>query len=349
MASITPSYDREGEHIGWQVAIRKKGFPAQYKTFRTRKEAEGWATVTESEMLRGIWRDRSASEGTTLKECLDRYAQEIIPTKKSGDRELGYIRQWQRRPIAKRFMASIEGQDVVVSIKEMESEGKGPNTIRLHLALLSHLFEVARKEWRMSSLVNPVETVRKPKLPQGRDRRLFGDEENRLLAACDNRQTIWLRPAIIFAIETAMRSGEMLETWRYSNKEQIKTSVGLQWSDVDLNKRTAHLPKTKNGEARTVPLSSRAIQVLQDLPHHPNDPRVFGTTYEGIHQAFVRACKRAGIEDLRFHDLRHEATSRFFEKSLREMQVAAITGHKTLQMLKRYTHLKAEDLAKLLG
>ena len=122
----------------------------------------------------------------------------------------------------------------------------------------------------------------------------------------------------------------------------------MQWSDIDLKKRTAHLPKTKNGEARTVPLSSRAVATLEALPRNL-DGRVFGVTYEGIHQSYVRACRRAGITGLTFHDLRHEATSRLFEKGLNPMQVAAITGHKTLQMLKRYTHLRAEDLAKLLG
>jgi integrase len=117
---------------------------------------------------------------------------------------------------------------------------------------------------------------------------------------------------------------------------------------VNLKKRTAHLPKTKNGEARTMPLSSRAVATLENLPRNL-DGRVFGTTYEGIHQAFVRACRRAGIADLRFHDLRHEATSRLFEKGFNPMEVSAITGHKTLQMLKRYTHLRAEDLAKRMG
>ncbi|OCX73106.1 hypothetical protein A6M27_19690 [Acidithiobacillus thiooxidans] len=187
MASIIPSYDREGERIGWQVAVRKKGFPAQYKTFRTRKEAEGWATITESEMVREVWRDRSEAESTTLKECLERYAQDIIPTKNGdGRRERGFARQWQARPIACCFMASIDGQDVSASIKEMESEGKAANTIRLHLALLSHLFEVAHKEWRMASLINPVELVRKPKLPQGLDRRLVDDEESRPLSTCQS-------------------------------------------------------------------------------------------------------------------------------------------------------------------
>jgi len=97
-----------------------------------------------------------------------------------------------------------------------------------------------------------------------------------------------------------------------------------------------------------VPLSSRAVAVLDSLPR-TLDGRVFGTTYEGIHQAFVRACRRADIEDLRFHDLRHEATSRLFEKGFNPMEVSSITGHKTLQMLKRYTHLRAEDLAKRMG
>ncbi|MGC9207933.1 site-specific integrase, partial [Acidithiobacillus sp.] len=99
---------------------------------------------------------------------------------------------------------------------------------------------------------------------------------------------------------------------------------------------------------RTVPLSSRAVTVLDALPRSM-DGRVFGMTYEAMKQAFDRACKRAGIDDLRFHDLRHEAVSRFFEKGFNPMEVSTISGHKTLQMLKRYTHLRAEDLAKRMG
>lgn len=97
-----------------------------------------------------------------------------------------------------------------------------------------------------------------------------------------------------------------------------------------------------------MPLSSTAMGILQGIPRSLSG-KVFDTTYEAIHLSFLRACKRAGIQGLRFHDLRHEATSRFFEKGLNPMQVSSITGHMTLQMLKRYTHLEAEDLAKLLG
>jgi len=333
MASITPSYDREGEHIGWQVAVRKKGYPPQYKTFRTRKEAEAWAAVVESEMVRGVWRDRSAAETTTLKMCLDRYADQIIPTKKGGGhRELGFLRQWQARPIACKFMASIDGQDVVASIREMEAERKSANTIRLHLALLSHLFEMARKEWRMTTLVNPVELARKPKIPQGRDRRLVGDEEVRLLAACRSVNPE-LAAIVTFAIETAMRQGEILS---------------MTWGSVDLKRRVARLANTKNGPDRDVPLSNAALAVLSALPRRV-DGKVWTYTQDGMRASWRRAIKQAGIAGLTFHDLRHEATSRLFEKGFNPMEVSTITGHKTLQMLKRYTHLRAEDLAKRMG
>ena len=340
----------------WRAMIRLKGHPEQSKTFNTKAEAIVWASVIESEMNRGVWRDRSEAESTTLKACLERYLTEVTPKKKSKG-ESWYVQAWMARPIAFMFMASIRGKDLASEIRAMESEGKGANHIRLHLAVISHLFKVARREWGMESLENPADLVSNPKLPNGRNRRLVDDEEKRLLAACADARNPWLRPVVIFAIETAMRSGELVETWGADpsgaldadgKRLRIKISTGLLWGNVDLKKRTAHLPQTKNGEARTVPLSSRAVGILEALPSDP-DERVFGTTYEGTHQAFVRACKRASIEDLRFHDLRHEATSRLFEKGFNPMEVSAITGHKTLQMLKRYTHLRAEDLAKRMG
>ncbi|MGC9208169.1 site-specific integrase, partial [Acidithiobacillus sp.] len=136
-----------------------------------------------------------------------------------------------------------------------------------------------------------------------------------------------------FAIETGMRRSEI---------------CGLRWENVNLAGKVALLPDTKNGKARNVPLSSAAVAVLSALPRRLSGG-VWDVKEDTVTQAFARCCRRAVIEDLHFHDLRHEATSRFFEKGLNPMQVAAITGHKTLQMLKRYTHLRAEDLAKMLG
>lgn len=185
---------------------------------------------------------------------------------------------------------------------------------------------------------NPILYTRRPKVQDQRNRRLQGDEESRILEAAVWAETqdgsMPIARIICFALETAMRRGEI---------------AAMQWKDVNLQRRVVLVSDSKNGESRQVPLSSVAIEALQSLPRNISG-RVWGTIHEAsVSRAFAKACKRAAIEDLRFHDLRHEATSRLFEKGLNPMQVAAITGHKTLQMLKRYTHLKAEDLAKLLG
>lgn len=345
MATINSREDQDGITIGWQAIVRRKGHPSQTKTFRAKREAEAWARGIESEMDRGVWRDRSEAENTTLKECLERYLAEVTPKKKSKG-EGWYVEAWMKRPIASRFMASIRGKDLASEIRAMEGEGKGANHIRLHLAVISHLFNVARREWGMESLENPADLVSNPKLPKGRNRCLVDDEEERLLAACAEARGVWPRPAVIFAIETAMRIGEIVETWKRDKKtgERERVSIGLQWVDVNLKKRTAHLPKTKNGEARDVPLSSRAVATLEALPR-TMDGRVFGTTYEGIHQAYESACKRAGITGLTFHDLRHEAITRLAKQGLTVLELQAISGHKTIQMLLKYTHLRAEDLA----
>ena len=206
-------------------------------------------------------------------------------------------------------------------------------TVRRELGILSHALETARKEWGHYLPSNPVAGIRKPTEPKGRDRRLEDDEEQRLLDACMRSTNHWLHPLVYFALETAMRRGELLT---------------LEWKDVHVAQARVHLSDTKNGSPRDVPLSSKAQAILTDLPHDLSS-RVFPVHFEALKGLWRRAIRRAGIEDLHFHDLRHEATSRFFEKGLNVMEVAAITGHKDLRMLQRYTHLRAEDLAVKLG
>ena len=195
---------------------------------------------------------------------------------------------------------------------------------------------MAIKEWSIPIHNNPCKLIKKPKQSKGRERRLSIDEEQRLLNASKASKAPLLHPLIIIALETGMRLGELLS---------------LTWSNVDISKRIAYLPITKNGERRIVPLSSTAINTLNNLPRNIFSNRVFWSwsAKDGVANVWRRTCLRANIQDLHFHDLRHEATSRFFEKGLNMIEVASITGHKTLQMLKRYTHLKAEDLAIKLG
>ncbi|MBU2762246.1 site-specific integrase [Acidithiobacillus caldus] len=356
MATISPRLDNQGIRIGWQARIRKKGYPQQVKTFRSKAEAERWAKAVETEMNRGMFVSRSESESTTLNDLLDRYSREVLPTLKGGGREASRISalraglgQYSLAAITSSLVAKYRDQRLA-TVSDKTGRPLGPQSVKHEIGLLQRALRKAVMEWGIALPGGiPTAMVSKPKMPKARDRRLVDDEEARLLAACAKARNPWLRPVVVFAIETAMRAGEMLESQKPDGAgNMVRAGPGLQWSNVDMDKRVALLPTTKNGEARDVPLSSRAVEVLKGLPR-TLDGRVFGVTYEGIHQAFVRACRRAGIEGLHFHDLRHEATSRLFEKGFNPMEVSAITGHKTLQMLKRYTHLKAEDLAKRLG
>lgn len=332
MATIS----KRGKHQ-WQAKIRRKGYPAQSKTFDRKIDAEQWTRDIENEMDRGVFVSRKEAESTTLYEALDRFIDEYIPNLKMVANETRRAKAIQKREIANLYMATIRTKHIAEFIKEREGEGVKPNTIRLDLAILSRLFEVAATDWGMESLSNPVKRARKPKLNGGRTRRLQPaqhkdekSEEERLLNECGTR----FRPVVQFAIETAMRRSEI---------------ANLRWENVDLKNRTAYLGETKNQSERTVPLSPTAIDILKTIPRRISGT-VFGMSENAITIAMRRARDNAKLKDLTFHDLRHEATSRLFENTdLDLLEIAEITGHKNLQMLKRYTHLRSERLADRLA
>ena len=328
----------------WEASIEKKGVPRISRTFDTKGEAEIWAATVESEIGRGVFVSRKEAENTTLSEALDRYEREVIPEKKGAVQESMRIRIWKRTPLAKRSIASIQGKDIA-AYRDARLKEVAPNTVRHELAVLSHVFTIAVKEWSMTGLVNPVRQIRIPKAPPGRDRRLNPGELDRIISASGSS----VLPEIArFAVETAMRQAEI---------------AGMTWELVDLKKRTVTLLDTKNGEKRIVPLSMEAVRILSGLVRRI-DGEVWGIQPRTIAISFARAVSRARnsyekecaekgekpdpsfLVDLTFHDLRHEATSRLFEKGFDTMEVSTITGHKTLQMLKRYTHLRAEDLVE---
>lgn len=343
MAYIT----KRGEYQ-WRARIRRLGYPEQSKTFTTKADAEAWGRLIEGEIDRGVFVSRTEAENTTLLDALDRYSKEITPKKKGSAQELTRIRRWQSSDLGARFLATIKGSDLAKFRDDRRTAGKAENTIRLDLALISHLFETARREWGMQSLTNPVKNITLPRGSKQRDRRLSPTEEKYLLSACGKTVQTTMRPIVELALETAMRQGEILK---------------LTWRTVDLGKRLIFLADTKNGESRYVPLSKRAIEVLNSLPRAIDGGKIFQISQDRLIRTFQRACaigktdyledcKKAKtdpisefLDNLRFHDLRHEATTRFFEKGLDMMEVSTITGHKSLQMLRRYTHLRAEDLA----
>ncbi|WP_158603377.1 tyrosine-type recombinase/integrase [Acidithiobacillus sulfuriphilus] len=317
----------------WRVQIRRTGYPALSGTFDTKAEANFWAaqqekTLSEQTPERVVQRLRD--QDYALAHALDRYALDILPGKKptTQRRDMGIIKRL-KADYGEMALARIDGQMLSGMIRQWQTR-LSANSIRLYLAVLSHLYNIARKEWGMVDLINPVELVRKPRLPQGRDRRLIGDEEERLLTAA-SAMNPELADIVIVAIETAMRQSEIL---------------GLEWRHVHWLDHTCYLPDTKNGTARIVPLSVRAEAALQRQQQRATgkDGKVWRYTNDGMRASYFKALKKAGIEGLTFHDLRHEATSRFCEKAIPMMTVQAITGHKSTQMMKRYTHISGKTL-----
>lgn len=312
----------------WQAKVRRRGYPTQSKTFDTKRDAERWASVVESEMARSVFIDRSLSESTTFAQVIESYILNVAPTHKGGDAEISRLHRFVRdeQRLAGQFMATLKTYDFE-DYRDRRTNVVAAGTVKRELNLLHSVIETIRKNYGM--IENPISDVRRPRVQDSRDTRLQPGEEQKLMAALDNCRNPWVKPAVILALETAMRRGELLS---------------LRWENIDLISRAAKLTETKNGQAREVPLSPRAIEALQTVPR-AMDGRVLATSPEGLKNAFERARKRAVMEHFNFHDLRHEATSRLFERGWNVMEVAAVTGHKDLQSLKRYTNLRASDLA----
>ena len=328
----------------WKAIIRRSGWPKVSKTFRIKRDAEDWARTTEDEIIRGIYIPRNHSEKLTISQALTRYTKEVTPTKKESTqkRELGRAKQLKSQ-LGRYSMAALSAEIISNYRDNRQEEGKSASTVRLELALLSHLYSTAIKEWGLGLVSNPVINVRKPSPSKGRNRRLVDDEEERLLKACDKHSNPFLGWIVRIALYTAMRQGEILS---------------LEKSNVSLDRRLVTLHNTKNNDSRTVPLSDKALSVFKAALENPIRPINTNLLFFGepgkdgkrrsytLNRVWSTALKRAEISDLRFHDLRHEATSRFVEAGLSDQEVASITGHKSMQMLRRYTHLRSEDLVK---
>lgn len=363
MATINKRLGPKGRTV-FQATIRVRGYRSVTKTFDLKGDARRWATETEAAMRAGRWKDTAAAERITVRELLARYREEVAPGLKGARQEINRLRKLEcTHPCRDVALAYLTSNDISQWRDERVREAAAETVIK-EMNLLHRVIERARKEWNIYLPENPVSNVRKPKRPQGRMRRLLPGEEARLLQAfrCEAQpgkhggrggkvhrpRNQWMEAAFILALETAMRRGELL---------------GLCWADVDFEMGFATLHETKNGDVRQVPLTPRALGLLEVLPEAP-DGRVIPLSAEALQQAWKRAVRRAeqsyledcrqnGIDpdprmfnDLRWHDLRHEATSRFFEVfGFSAMEVAAITGHKDMRMLKRYTHLLPDNLA----
>jgi integrase len=317
----------------WQARVSRKGEQSLVKTFQSKEDAERWARSVEVEWDRGTYTNIHQAQKTTFGELIERYLREVTPLMRGAGADTIRLKAIMRRPIAKENMATLTSSKIAKYRDQRLQEIK-PSTVVRELAYFSSIINHARREWGLNT-PNPVLGVRKPAQPQGRNRILTYDEEGILLEACIPKanRNIYTRPFVILAIETAMRRGEILS---------------LRWVDINYQTRTAYLSLTKNGESRRVPLSTRAIETLQLLPRSI-DGRVLPINFAALETNFKRARDRAGLLDLRIHDLRHTAATRLSEKLPNLLELSAVTGHKSLTMLKRYYHPNAEQLAIKIG
>jgi len=317
MATLIPSGSKT------KAVIRKQGYPTKCKTFTKRSDALVWAKKTESEMERGLYIDNTKAKFVTLETLLDQYYQYCQSKQLKA---LKFIKAHSR--IIKRHLGQLKLVEVnsyqLALYRDKRLETVSPATVKIELGIVVRTIKLAVTEWGYR--LNETPSIEFPKVNNARHRRLVRDEMSIILKAISNKE---VRVLIELAIETAMRRGELLN---------------IKYEHIDWIKRTLTIPDTKTNVARTIPLTNRALELLKPLSSKAND-RLFSLKPDSVSQAFSRGCAMGGITDLRFHDLRHEGTTRFFEMGLNVMEVATITGHKDLKMLNRYTHLKAENIA----
>ena len=332
----------------WQAKIRRKGHPAQSKTFQFKADAEAWARDIENKIDRGVFVDRSEAEKTDLGQLIDRFEVEFAPHhyRVREDKKEAWRFQLARiKEVLSEYSLAVLDQSHVAKYRDIRLKGDGEkrqgvseSTVRKELYMLSKVLHFGEMECGITlPRGNPVKKVRKPAEGHGRERRLSTDEWKAFEKECIASRSTWLWPAVQLAVETAMRQGELLS---------------LTWSQVDMKRRLIFLTnpkKIKNESPRAVPLSPVALEVLKTLPRSVTG-MVLPVNRMALYHAFKYACIRANVENFTFHDLRHEALSRLAERGdFSVLELAAVSGHKTLQMLKRYTHLQAERLAEKLS
>lgn len=335
----------------WQAKVRRKGFPAQSKTFPTKSAAKDWANKIEAKIAEGVFVSASDAERTTLGDLIDRfitdYAEKPENYKQRVDKKEAWRFQLQHLKNALgQYSLAVIDQKLIKKYRNdrgntlWRGEKIKDSTIRKEIFMLSKLFSYAEKEENITlPRGNPVEKISKPSEGKARDRRLTKDEMKKLLAECKASRNIYLLPAVELAIELAMRQGEIL---------------ALEWKDVDLGRSIATIRESKNDndevQGRIVPLTPRANNIFKTLLRKiENKTKVIPVQRMTLYHVFHAAVVRAGIKDFTFHDLRHESLSRLSERGdFSMLEMAAVSGHRTLQMLKRYNHQDAERLAKKL-
>jgi integrase len=322
----------------YNVQVRIAGQKPISKTFNSHAEAKAFARQAEGTMAanRAILSNAESlrdplADHLSVPFCtyIDKYLDEVSVKLKSHRTNL------IRAKVLKRFIGGLSLRELTPRridqfMRERIGEGVSHSTCVRELAMISVIFNSIRKRWFVSC-ENPIGSIVKPKENKSRDRILKDDERERLLRVLADQPQ--LTAIVLLAEATAMRRGEI---------------VGITWEHIDLAKKVLYLPDSKTG-ARYVPLSSKAVTVLERVREGKSHGRVFNISDSYLSHSFRAACKKARVDDFRFHDLRHSAITHYAQMGLTVMELQAISGHRTLQMLARYTHLQVDQLALKLG
>ena len=333
MASITQ------RSSSFRVRIFRKNDKPISKSFSSEPEAAQWLKKTQAQLELGLYQEEVKNQ-VNLKVGFSEAVEKYIPAhsvhKGNHQTEAGILRilasRWEGRSLS-----AISKQDIVLLKDDLLAKGREASTVNHYLNALSQLYQIAINEWGLK-VTNPITGIKRMSEPQGRMKRLSVEAETTLLDCCHELNLAYLADIITVAIETGMRCGEILS---------------MRWEDVDFSNRRVLLRDTKNGDSRQVPLSSRVKIILEKLSSRNTGDLVFPYCRWVIRRHYTRVVKqsakaRKGVQnpftDLRFHDLRHEALSRLSDKGLNVMEIAHISGHRTLAMLRRYTHPCHETL-----
>jgi integrase len=309
----------------WRAEISRDGKRTS-KVFATKQESKDWAAFAERQILT----KSTSKDNTTFGEAMVRYAREVSPTKRGELWETKRLKRFCNDGFAKIALRDLTSTDFSMW-RDARLREVSNGTVSREMTLLSGILSVARREWRLIE-GNPLSDVRMPREPPHRDRRVSEKELMALKISAGHdltNATARAYHAFLFAIETAMRAGEI---------------IGLRSEDISFEKRFARLPMTKNGTSRDVPLSSEAMRLVKELPK--SDP-VFNLSSHLLDALWRKLRDRAAVTDLRFHDSRHEAITRLARK-LDVLDLARMVGHRDLKMLMIYYNATAEELAKRL-
>lgn len=312
--------------------MRHVGFPTRSKSFSSKAAAVAWAQARERDYAPiEDHAERPGGDSLTVAGLLQRYQIEITALKRGYVSENCRINNMLEQPVAKVSVRDISSRHFA-EYRNSRIRKVGPDTVRRELTIFRHCFEIARKEWDITIAKNPLHDIRFPAPGLPREERLSDVGAADLHREIGTLRNKIIASVIVLAIETGMRRGELLS---------------LRWKDVDLEKGTVRLLQTKNGRPRTVPLTPRAIEELRRIERKGDS--VLQVSSNAVQLCWNRIRVRAGLGGLRFHDLRHEAISRFFELGLSIPEVALISGHRDTKMLMRYTHIRPENLSRKLS